>query len=145
MSKSLEAHDMLLILLDGPYPNNPTESVLRCDRLLLIGGGIGITGLLPWANSHSNAKLCWSVKETVECLVQAMDEVLGGISEKDVRVGQRLDVRALLSQEVQSGWSKIGIVACGPGGLCDDVRAAVAAAEKKEKTIFELQVHAYSW
>jgi hypothetical protein len=52
-------------------------------------------------------------------------EVLGGISEKDVKVGQRLDVRALLSQEVQSGWSKIGIVACGPGGLCDDVRAEV--------------------
>jgi hypothetical protein len=100
MTKSLKAHDGLLTLLDGPYRNNPIESVLRCDRLLLIGRGIGITGLLPWANRHSNAKLCWSVKETAECFVQAMDGVLSGISEKDVRVGQKLDVRALLSQEV---------------------------------------------
>jgi Ferric reductase like transmembrane component/FAD-binding domain len=145
MTKSLKAHDSLLTLLDGPYPNNPTKSVLRCGRLLLIGGGIGITGLLPWVNSHSNAKLCWSVKETAECLVQAMDGVLSGVSEKDVRVGRRLNIRALLSQEVHSGWAKIGVVACGPGGLCDDVRAAVAAAGKKERAIFELQVDAYSW
>ncbi|KAL9127263.1 MAG: hypothetical protein Q9217_003822 [Psora testacea] len=145
MTKSLKAHDSLLTLLDGPYPNNPTKSVLRCDRLLLIGGGIGITGLLPWVNSHSNAKLCWSVKATAECLVQAMEGVLSRVSEKDVRVGRRLDIRALLSQEVHSGWAKIGVVACGPGGLCDDVSAAVATAGKKEKAIFELQVDAYSW
>ena len=145
MTKSLKAHCRLLTLLDGPYPNNPTKSVLRCDRLLLIGGGIGITALLPWVNSHSNAKLCWSVKEAAECLVQAMDGVLSGVCEKDVRVGRRLDVRALLSEEVHSGWAKIGVVACGPGGLCDDVRAAVAAAGKKEKAIFELEVDAYSW
>jgi hypothetical protein len=145
MTKSLKAHDNLLTLLDGPYPSNPTKSVLRCDRLLLIGGGIGITGLLPWTNSHSNAKLCWSVKKTAECLVQAVDGALSVVSEKEVRVGRRLDINALLSQEVHSGWAKIGVVACGPGGLCDDVRAAVAAAGKKEKVIFELEVEAYSW
>jgi hypothetical protein len=25
----------------------------------------------------------------------------------------------------KAGWRRIGIVVCGPGGLCDDVRAAV--------------------
>lgn len=145
MTKSLKAHDSLLTLLDGPYPNNPTKAILQCDRLLLIGGGIGITGLLPWVTCHSNAKLCWSVKQTAECLLDAMSNFLGEIREKDVKVGRRVDVREVLGQEVQSGWARIGVVVCGPGGLCDDVRSAVTAAGKKEKTVFELQVDAYSW
>lgn len=145
VTMSLKAHNSLLTLLDGPYPNNPTKSVLECDRLLLVGGGIGITGLLPWINVHSNVKLCWSVRETADCLVQAMNGVLSEISEKDVRVGRRLNIRALLDHEVQAGWSKIGVVACGPAGLCDDVRAAVAVVAKKDMAIFELEVDAYSW
>ncbi|KAK7026116.1 hypothetical protein VNI00_015691 [Paramarasmius palmivorus] len=57
MTKYLKAENRLLTLLDGPYPNNSTASVLQCDRVLLIGGGIGITSLLPWLNSHPNVKL----------------------------------------------------------------------------------------
>ncbi|KAL9608567.1 MAG: hypothetical protein Q9167_006613 [Letrouitia subvulpina] len=145
MTKALKAHDRLLTLLDGPYPNNPTKHILQCDRLLLIGGGIGITGLLPWVRSHPNAKLCWSVKETAECLVHAMDGVLSGVREKDVRLGRRLDIKALLSLEVSSGWAKVGVVVCGPGGLCDDARTAVVAAGREGKAVFELSVDAYSW
>lgn len=145
MTRSLKAHNSLLTLLDGPYPNKSPNPVLRCDRLLLIGGGIGITGLLPWVNSHSNAKLCWSVKETAECLVHALNGVLCGVREKDVSVGQRLDIGELLSQEVHSGWAKTGVVACGPGGLCDAIKAAVAAVGEKEKVSFELEVDEYSW
>ena len=80
MTKSLRKHDGLLTLLEGPYPNNATQTVSYCDRMLLIGGGIGITGLLPWVVNHSNFKLCWSVKETVEHLITAVDGVLCGIS-----------------------------------------------------------------
>jgi ferredoxin-NADP reductase len=144
MTKSLKAADNLLTLLDGPYPNNPTESLLQCDRLLLIGGGIGITGLLPWLARHSNVKLYWSVKESAQALVQAVDGALE-FTEKVVRVGQRLDISALLREEGAAGWAKIGVVACGPGGLCDDVRAAVVAEGKNGKTIFKLEVDAYSW
>lgn len=145
MTKALRAHDRLLTLLDGPYHNNSTKHILQCDRILLIGGGIGITGLLPWVYEYPNAKLCWSVKKETECLVHAMDGVLSGIPEKDVRVGRRLDVQGLLSLEVLSGWAKIGVVVCGPGGLCDDARAAVVAIAREGKAVFELSVDAYSW
>lgn len=145
MTKYLQAHDGLLTLLDGPYSNNPAKEVLRCDRLLLIGGGIGITGLLPWIANHWNVKLCWSVKEAAKCLVQAMGGVLSEIAEKDVKVGNRLNIRELLAEELDSGWRKVGVVVSGPGGLCDEVRAAVAAAGKKGPTVFELEVDAYSW
>lgn len=145
MTKYLQAHDGLLTFLDGPYSNNSIKEVQRCDRLLLIGGGIGITSLLPWVVNHWNVKLCWSVKETARCLVETMDGVLNGIAEKDVKIGSRMNVSELLAEELSSRWPKVGVVVSGPGGLCDDVRAAVAAAGKKGNTVLELEVDAYSW
>ncbi|KAE8454198.1 hypothetical protein EG329_005123 [Mollisiaceae sp. DMI_Dod_QoI] len=147
MTKSLRADDNLLTLLEGPYPNNPATAVLRCDRLLLISGGIGITGLLPFVNNHWNVKLAWSVKESAQCLVDDLDGALSGLadSDKDVRIGKRLDVGQLLAEEMEAGWEKVGVVVSGRGGLCDDVRAVVAAAAKLGRTEFELEVEAYSW
>ncbi|KAM0330785.1 hypothetical protein ACHAQA_003739 [Verticillium albo-atrum] len=145
LTKSLKAHESILTLLDGPYSNNSTKSALQCDRLLLIGGGIGVTALLPWINQHTNVKLYWSVKESASGLVRILDGVIDRVGEKDVRVGSRLDFDLLLSQEAESGWGKVGVVVSGPGGLCDDVTAAVIAAGKKHRVIFELEVDAYSW
>ncbi|KAL9112636.1 MAG: hypothetical protein Q9227_003207 [Pyrenula ochraceoflavens] len=145
MTKSLQAHDNLLTLMDGPYPNNPTKEVIRCDRILLIGGGIGITGLLPWVSNHFNVKLAWSVRETARCLVNEVEGMLSRVAEKDVRIGGRLDVNELLDEELRRGWGKVGVVVSGPGGLCDDVRAAVVRAGRKGGTVFELEVDAYSW
>lgn len=145
LTQALKSHHGLLTLLDGPYPNNPTEAVLRCDRVLLIGGGIGITGLLPWVKAHHNVKLCWSLKNSSDALAQELDAITGGLRDKDVRIGSRLEVAKLLEEEVQAGWEKIGVVVCGPGGLCDDARAAVVTAAKKGKSVFELEVDAYSW
>jgi predicted ferric reductase len=145
LTRLLHTHAGLLTLVDGPYPNNSTNSVLKCDRVLLIGGGIGITGLLAWLRAHPNVKLAWSIKHRAESLVQELDGALSAAAEKEVLVGQRLDVKALLAQEVQAGWKKIGVVVCGPGGLCDAVRAEVSRLGRREKTVFELEVDAYSW
>lgn len=153
----------LVALLDGPYPNNPTSAVLRCDRLLLLAGGIGITGVLPWAwaaarssPNSSNARLCWSVSgrsESAAALVRALEPAVRAAvwdAERDVlvSVGTRLDVDALLREEVRAGWRRIGVVVCGPGGLCDDVRDKVARlgrSEARNGVVFELEVDAYSW
>lgn len=145
MTKYLKSHDSLLTFLDGPYPNSPSKEVLRCDRLLLIGGGIGITSLLPYATNHCNVKLSWSVKETAKCLVDVVGGALSRIVEKDVRIGRRLNVRELLVDELESGWRRIGVVVSGPGGLCDHVRAAVVAVGRRGKTVFVAEVEAYSW
>ncbi|KAK4176575.1 putative ferric reductase transmembrane component [Triangularia setosa] len=144
ITKYLQANDGLLTLMDGPYHNTTTREIRQCDRLLLIGGGIGITSLLPWIASHPNVKVFWSLKESAKCLV---DEVGGVLSkaEKHVRVGRRLNIAHLLEEEAEAGYTKVGIVVSGPGGLCDDVRAAVVVAGKKAGTVFELDVDAYSW
>jgi len=143
VTRLLQKQAALLTLVEGPYPNNPTDAVLKCDRLLLIGGGIGITGLLAWLNAHVNVKLAWSVKESAEAVVRELEVVLRGIADKEVLVGERLDVRGLLERELR--WERVGVVVCGPGGLCDDVRMEVARLGRSEKTVFELEVDAFSW
>lgn len=145
MTKDLRVTSDLLTLVEGPYPNNSTKQVMRCDRLLLIGGGIGITALLPFLAHHWNVKLCWSVKESARCLVDELGPVLHEVADKDVKVGERLNIRELLRAEHEAGWPRVGVVVSGPGSLCDDARALVADIAKGSSTVFELEVEAYSW
>ncbi|KAK5059984.1 hypothetical protein LTR84_009867 [Exophiala bonariae] len=145
MTKHLKNHSKLLTFLDGPYPKYSSKSLLDCDRVILIGGGIGITGLLAWLNVHPNVRLTWSMKETSSALVNELQSALHGVGQKDILINQRIDVESLLFAEVQAGYKSIGVVVCGPGGLCDDVRAVVARLGRHEKTIFELEVDTFSW
>jgi hypothetical protein len=150
MTKALSARDKVLTLVEGPYPNNSTAQVLRCDRLLLIGGGIGITALIPFVDHHWNVKLAWSVKESARCLVDELGGVLEQIGDRQVEIGRRLDITALLAEEIELGWEQVGVVVSGPGSMCDSVRelvsrAAAKASKEGKKTTFELEVEAYSW
>lgn len=72
LTSRLKPQKELLTRLEGPNPSNPTAAVLQSDRSLLIGGGIGITGLLPYLWSHPNAKLFHSVKAADQCLVEPL-------------------------------------------------------------------------
>lgn len=145
ITQHLKADDRLFTLLDGPYSNiTHTSEILRCDRLLVIAGGIGITGVLPWAYHHWNVKLAWSVSETARTLVDNIN-LDGVVGAKEVRIGRRFDVGELISEEAERGWDRVGVVVSGPGSLCDDVRAAVVKAGRKGKTVFELEIDAYSW
>ena len=56
-----------------------------------------------------------------------MEPALAGLAEKDIRIGSRISVAELLEEEDEAGWGRIGVVACGPGSLCDEVRALVGA------------------
>ena len=145
LTRLLKSHSRLLTLLDGPYPQNPSSEILKCDHILLIGGRIGITGLIGWIHAHPNIKLAWSVKSSAEALVHEMDVLLRDMAEKEVVVGQRLHIEALLRSEVQAGYGKVGVVVCGPGGMCDEVRARVAGLGRGGNTVFELEVDSFSW
>ncbi|KAK8064262.1 hypothetical protein PG996_008914 [Apiospora saccharicola] len=136
----------LPVLLEGPYRGSRASELLKCDRVLLIGGGIGVTGLVSWAQAHPNVKLAWGLGEAAAPLARSLAVALGGIADKEVRVGgARLDVVALLDQEAQAGWERVGVLVCGPAGLCDAVRAAVVSVGRREKTVFELHVDAFTW
>ncbi|KAK4221200.1 ferric reductase like transmembrane component-domain-containing protein [Podospora fimiseda] len=144
LTKLLASHSSLLTLLDGPYPDNPTRAVLKSDRLVLIAGGVGITGVLPYIARHTNVKVYWSVRSASEGLVRDLEGALSKV-EKDVRVGSRLDLEALLTEEESAGWERVGVVVCGPGSLCDDARALVTAKGRSGPVIWDLEVDAFSW
>jgi predicted ferric reductase len=145
LTRLLRSNSQLMTLLDGPYPQNQCSDILQCDHILLIGGGIGIMGLIAWTRAHPNIKLSWSVKSTAQALVDEMDVVLRDVTDKEIAIGQRLDIAELLRVEADSGYEKVGVVVCGPGGMCDDVRARVAALGRVGGTVFKLEVDAFGW
>ncbi|PQE03966.1 hypothetical protein CJF31_00003065 [Rutstroemia sp. NJR-2017a BVV2] len=145
LTRLLKSNSRLLTLLDGPYPQSHGSGILRCDHVLLIGGGIGIMGLIAWTRAHSNVKLAWSVKSSAQALVKEMDVVLSDIPDKEIEIGARLNIDNLLKHEAEAGYGKVGVVVCGPGGMCDAVRARVAGLGRAGKTTFELEVDAFSW
>lgn len=145
LTKALNQHTALLTLLDGPYPNNSIAGVLKTDRLVLIAGGIGITAILPFIAYHPNVKLYWSSKASGQGLVDDLSDVLRGLREKEVSVGGRLNVADILRKEEAEGWKRIGVVVCGPGGLCDDVRSLVSRRGRVGGAVWELDVEAFSW
>jgi len=67
------------------------------------------------------------------------------MADKEVLIGERLNIEALLRNEVDVGYKKVGVVVCGPAGMCDDVRAIVAGFGRSGKIVFELEVEAFSW
>lgn len=151
VTRGLVAHPSLFVLLEGPYANTgtstATNALLRCDRLLLVGGGIGITALLPYLTCHANVKLAWSLREAARPLLDDLGGLLDTRQGKDdIRIDHRLDVAQLLADEAGAGWARVGVVVSGPGGLCDSVRAGVVEIAKTTAAAeFELEVEAYSW
>ena len=145
-TRRLQNQQNLVTLLDGPYPNNPTSDILTCDRILLLGGGIGITALVPWLQRHSNVKLAWSVRENAQCLVEELQPLLDTLPEKEILVGQRLDMSALVKNEIHAGWMRIGIVCSGPAEMLDHAREIAEIAQANHpKVRLELHTDAYLW
>jgi hypothetical protein len=85
------------------------------------------------------------VKQRDDAIVRALEGVLERAMDREVQVGERVDLAALLRQEMKAGYKKVGIVACGPGSLCDEVRAIVCNLARHEKTHFEFEVDQFGW
>lgn len=145
ITKKLNKNAQLLTMLDGPYPHSASSEALEADHLLLLGGGIGITGLLGWLSVHLNVKLAWSVKASDQALVDEMRTAIGNVADKQIFVGQRFAIKDLLQKEIDVGYKKVGVVVCGPAEMCDEARALVTGLGRGKKTVFNLHVDAFSW
>jgi predicted ferric reductase len=131
-------------LVEGPYGGSSRNPILLCDRLILVAGGIGITAILPFAHAHPNVKVYWSMRESQAAMAKELSPGLRHV-EQDIVVGTRLDLVELLEKEVKGGWKDVGVVVCGPGGMCDDLRREVVRVSKEQKVKIELDVEAFSW
>lgn len=147
ITKLLTPTPSLLTLVEGPYSSQHANSLFTADRLVVVAGGIGITGAFPYIWGSLNSKLYWSVKTTNEPLLQEFDGAIGNSNaERDVRVGERFVMKDVLAKEVEvlGGKGRLGVVVCGPAGMCDELREAVVEVCRRGVAV-ELHVEAFVW
>jgi predicted ferric reductase len=144
MTKRLKTQSNLPVLLEGPYTSSHTSSVTKTDRLVLISGGIGITGTFPFIHTHINTKLYWSCKAGNSTLIEEFSAAIAHIGEKEILVGGRFNVSDLIEKETVVGGG-FAVIVCGPAGMCDDVRQTVVDVGKQTKVVIDLHVEAFSW
>jgi NAD(P)H-flavin reductase len=122
------------------------------EHVLLIGGGIGITGLLPYAQAFSWTR---SEKQTMTLAYTAREPELVAVVQKmmpneveglefSIKATQnenaRMDIGAVLRSEASKiERSSLAVVVCGPPGLADEVRreAVKIVGEGMRVTLFE--------
>ena len=131
VARCLQSTGSLLVPIEELFHSSHNKMIPQCNSVLLINSGIGITGIVPFAYAHWNAKL---VKDSASLS-----------SDKHIKIGSRSDVAQLLAEEVAAGLERVDVIACSPGSLCDNVRAALVKASRKCKLQFELEIEAYSW
>ncbi|SPO04648.1 related to FRE1 - ferric (and cupric) reductase [Cephalotrichum gorgonifer] len=144
----------LRILIDGPYDHSGRVSsqLAQCTGVLYIAGGVGITACLPYIaqSGAKDSKLFWSVRQTG--LATALEPTLAALPSNvrvETTVGQRLDLDALLGQEMVGAKNEgpLAIVVCGPPGMADDVRQKVVSFAKANVLgrPYVLLDEAFSW
>lgn len=148
ITKHLTSTTSLTTLVEGPYTSQHTSSLFTNDRLLVVAGGIGITGAFPYLWASINSKLYWSVRATNDLLVQEFEGAIGNSkAERDVKVGERFVMSDVLEREVEvlGGKGTLGVVVCGPAGMCDELREAVVRVSKRGDVVIDLHVEAFVW
>ncbi|KAK4121692.1 hypothetical protein N657DRAFT_577316 [Parathielavia appendiculata] len=143
-----------------PHPSRPS---LKYPNLVCIAGGVGITGVLPFLTSRSSwgrQKLFWSVR--TEPLAAAVRGVVGSVirhqasdelgvvretwasTDVTISVGKRFDIDAVLAEEVRSAVGGTTVAVCGPAGMADEVRVAVARLGRRG-VVVRLVEESFSW
>lgn len=138
------------VLLEGSYGHESsalletsTTPTPEWPNTVCIAGGVGITAVIPTLNSmtsihtsYGNTKLFWGVRQPA--LVGAVEELIANVKMSDksnlrwwgnvethITVGERMNLRAILEQEI-TGAKGTRVIMCGPEGMADEVRVIVA-------------------
>lgn len=136
-------------------------------NLMCIAGGVGITGVLPSMDRYTQVgpavgsrTLLWGVRTWP--LVREVESMLGhgsngseetsrhwGNIDVTLAVGERLDLRRILTKELRSQSGGTTVVVCGPASMVDDVRCLVSALARHDedgKPLRErLLIESFTW
>ncbi|KAL8294636.1 hypothetical protein RB597_007747 [Gaeumannomyces tritici] len=173
-SPDTQAPLRLPVLVEGSYryASSGPARVRGCEALLCVAGGVGVTALLPLLREFSSssaaapakgddddgsppttttitttARLVWGVRDG--SLPAALAGQLAGLGAGGVAVetsvGARVDVRAVVRDEMAAGRGPLGVVVCGPPGMADDVRAAVAELGRSGRRAVVFVDETFGW
>ncbi|KAF2422406.1 hypothetical protein EJ08DRAFT_701698 [Tothia fuscella] len=149
-TRSAGMHLKLPVLVESSYHSQKFGALQHCSTLLAIAGGVGITAILPLAQSFPGpvARLYWGVKhdDIVKGLAPELQQLRRTVS-VEVKVGGRFDVQAIVQEEVlaREMGGDIGIVVCGPAEMADEVRMAVGRLAGSSKWGIVFIDEAFSW
>ncbi|KAF5613133.1 FRE1-ferric (and cupric) reductase [Fusarium subglutinans] len=144
----------LRVIVEGPYHHSGDISpqLSHCKDILCIAGGIGITACLPYLRqgASGNTKIFWSSRKKglITALTSALTDLPRSVKVETV-VGERLDLRGILTQELigAPGDGALAIVMCGPPGMADEVRRDIVEIVRSNALCraYVLLDEAYSW
>jgi len=143
LTKLIRNHLTLPVLVESSY--NQHVSTSNYPYLVAIGGGVGVTALLPYLRQHVGvSKLYWGVRSPA--IIQSSEALLAGV-DKEIFVGERMPLRELVEDAIETySAAGVAIVVSGPASMADEVRNLVSAigrraGSRKVKLIEE----AFSW
>ncbi|KAJ4990931.1 ferric-chelate reductase [Stagonosporopsis vannaccii] len=155
-SKSETKRIRIRVLVDGPYSHSGQmqPQIARCNSILCIAGGVGITACLPLLTQFGakDTRLVWSSRHSglVAELKPTLDALASHVKVETL-VRQRFDLVSVIRQELidgnNTGKGTLAIVVSGPPGMADDVRCAVTrlALKHKQARPYVLVDEAFSW
>ncbi|TLD37959.1 hypothetical protein E2P81_ATG03634 [Venturia nashicola] len=129
LTARLASRTKVPVLVESSYGS--LHSLRTHPNLIAIAGGVGIVTVIQLLRSHpGRTKLYWGLRSLE--LHDALIADLVGV-DKETFVGQRMDVRAILEEELAGDRSKGAVVVVsGPPGLADDVRAVVSELGRRK-------------
>lgn len=129
LTARLASRTKVPVLVESSYGS--LHSLRAHPNLIAIAGGVGVVTVLPLLKVHpGRSKLYWGLR--TPGLSDELNDDLVGV-DKEVFVGQRMDVQAILEQELAGDRAKGAVVVVsGPSGLADDVRAVVSELGRKK-------------
>ncbi|CAI6342457.1 unnamed protein product [Periconia digitata] len=135
------------VLVEAGYSSHSLASVHKAPTLVAIAGGVGVTSVVPYLRGHpGRAKLYWGCR--TQGLVDNVRSTgcLDGVEQRVV-VGERLDIRRILDEElVHGGTSRVCVFVSGPVGMTDEVRILVGEIVRKGCGVdVDLVVESFSW
>ncbi|KAF2674344.1 ferric reductase-like protein transmembrane component 4 [Microthyrium microscopicum] len=141
LTRHLHQRTNLPILIEGNYGSD--TDVTQYSTLIAIAGGVGITALLPLIRAHSGrTKLYWGARSSA--LIRDFEVSLEGI-DKDIILGQRMDIALVLENELRDEKGEVCVVCSGPNSMTDEVRTVVTRLVWKKNLKIKLIVEAFSW
>ncbi|KAK0391365.1 hypothetical protein NLU13_0866 [Sarocladium strictum] len=134
---------------------------------VVIAGGVGIAGVLSALKSSfsifsrpaGTTKLYWGIKQrglvdAVKYMIlgeKACEAEAGngspskwGHFDAHVTIGSRMDIKQVITSEVESSVSGVTVIVCGPAGMCDDARVVCSGLARHGAKVRYVE-EAFSW
>ncbi|KAF4337941.1 ferric reductase Fre2p [Fusarium beomiforme] len=168
LAKKADTGVAIPVLIESSYGHEDTsrfEPNTEYPNTLVISGGVGIAGVLSslqaslsmYARPLGTTKLYWGIKsrglvDVAKSMIvggDASEEKEGesshwGHIETHVSVGERMDIKRVLTKELENAIGGTTVVVCGPLSMCDEARY-VCAAMTRHGVVVRYVEESFTW